>query len=71
LPPLAWLEGSSNGLIGAVALCGQTSLAQAPEVPIPERSAFKTNLVASQVALRDYEWIETAVFNSKGNAKSL
>jgi hypothetical protein len=58
-------------VIGAAALCGQFSLAQTPQVSIPERvNALKANLVASQVALRHYEWIETTVVSLKGEEKS-
>jgi hypothetical protein len=58
-------------VIGVAALCGQISLAQAPPASIPERvNALKTNLVASQVALRQYEWIETTVVSLKGEEKS-
>jgi hypothetical protein len=59
------------GLIAAAALCGQLSAAQAPQLSLPERvAALKTNLAASQVALRHYEWIETTVVSLNGEEKS-
>jgi hypothetical protein len=55
----------------ALALCGPISLAQAPQVSLPERvAALKANLAASQANLRHYEWIETIIVSLNGEEKS-
>jgi hypothetical protein len=49
----------------------RTTLAQAPQLSVPDRvAALKTQLATSQANLRHYEWIETTVVSLKGEEKS-
>jgi len=63
--------GLLAAVIAAVLVTGsRIALAQAP-ASVPERvAALKATLAASQVALRQYEWIETTVVALNGEEKS-
>jgi hypothetical protein len=50
---------------------GGLGLAQAQQPSVPERvAALKASLAASQIILKQYEWIETTVVSLKGEEKS-
>ena len=58
-------------LIAVLLTCGGIGLAQAQQPSVPERvAALKASLAASQLVLRQYEWIETTVVSLKGEEKS-
>jgi hypothetical protein len=58
-------------LAAALGTASRISVAQAPPVSLPERvAAIKATLAASQMNLRQYEWIETTVVSLKGEEKS-
>src|SRR5271169_6374292 len=63
--------GLLAAVIAAVLVTGsRVALAQSPP-SVPERvAALKATLAASQVALRQYEWIETTVVALNGEEKS-
>ena len=49
---------------------GGFGMAQAQEPSVPERvAALKATIAASQVILKQYEWIETTVVSLKGDEK--
>ncbi len=51
--------------------CGGIGIAQAQQPSVPERvTALKASLAASQIILKQYEWIETTVVSLKGEEKS-
>jgi hypothetical protein len=59
------------GLAAVLLTSARTTLAQAPQLSVPERvAALKTTLATSQANLRHYEWIETTVVSLKGEEKS-
>src|ERR1039458_6178715 len=58
-----------TGLCALLSALPNPAVAQQPSVP--ERvAALKASLAASQIILRQYEWIETTVVSLKGDEKS-
>src|ERR1039457_4203889 len=58
-----------TGLCALLFALSNPAVAQQPSVP--ERvAALKASLAASQIVLRQYEWIETTVVSLKGDEKS-
>jgi len=69
LPFPSTYSGFIAGL--CVVLVGAVNIASAQQPSVPERVlALKANVAASQVNLRQYEWIETTVVSLKGEEKS-
>jgi hypothetical protein len=66
------LKTAGIRMLAAVFIAGVgTAAAQAPPPSLPERVAgLKATFAASQVALRQYEWIETTVVSVNGEEKS-
>src|ERR1035441_2167440 len=60
-----------NSVMTALLLAAFGLPALAPQPTVAERAAMlKATLAASQVVLKQYEWIETTVVSLKGDEKS-
>jgi hypothetical protein len=57
--------------IALLVISGDIGIAHAQQPSVPERiAALKATMAASQVILKQYEWIETTVVSLKGEEKS-